>query len=204
MSCDRESSGDMAPSVAGGESRLFDMASSDPVGVLHGPLVTLRGPQTEDAAPLLEILSEPEVSHWWTGYDADRVRQDFIENPKQARIIEVEGSCAGALLVIRGEDAEYPTTVMHVFIGNLFRGRRIGEEALALAIRHEFTDDIRRVTLDPNTANTGAIRSYERLGFKRVGILRDYQVRPDGSLEDALLLDLTRSDFPTGPALPER
>ncbi|QZY51581.1 GNAT family N-acetyltransferase [Leucobacter tenebrionis] len=168
-----------------------------------GPLVTLRAPQSSDADPLLAILREPEVAEWWVGYTPERVREEFIE-AAATRIIEVGGVCAGAMYVLRGEDPEYPTTVIHLFIGTRFRGRRIGEEALALAIREEFAAGISRVTLDPNVHNEGAIRSYERLGFRRVGVLRDYQVRPGGHLEDGLLLDLTRSDFPEGPPLPPR
>ncbi|QBE49640.1 GNAT family N-acetyltransferase [Leucobacter triazinivorans] len=169
-----------------------------------GPLVTLRAPLSADLDPLVAILTEPEVAEWWVGYTPQRVREEFIEAPETTRIIEVEGECAGALYVLRGEDPEYPTTVMHLFLSTRFRGRRIGEEVLALAIRAEFADGISRVTLDPNVHNEGAIRSYERLGFRRIGVLRDYQVRPGGHLEDALFLDLTRSDFPDGPPLPPR
>lgn len=169
-----------------------------------GPLVTLRAPREEDAAPLFAILSEPEVSIWWVGYTLDRVRAEFIAAPEITRIIEVGGECVGAMFILRGEDPEYPTTEMHLFIGTAYRGRRIGEEALALAIRREFADGITRITLDPNIHNDGAIRSYERLGFRRIGVLRDYQVRPGGHLEDALFMDLTRRDFPEGPPLPPR
>ncbi len=171
---------------------------------LVGPLVTLRAPRAEDQAPLVAILSEPEVSVWWVGYTPERVQAEFIDDSANVRIIEVAGECAGAMYVLRGADAEYPTTVMHLFIGTRFRGRRVGEEALALAIRAEFADGISRITLDPNVNNGGAIRAYERMGFQRIGVLRDYQVRPGGHLEDALFLDLTRSDFPDGPPLPER
>jgi aminoglycoside 6'-N-acetyltransferase len=171
---------------------------------LRGPLVTLRAPAEADVTPLTAILAEPEVSEWWVGYDEPRVRADFLDEPDTVRIIEVEGKCAGAMYVLPNDDPEYPTTVMHLFIGTAFRGRRIGEEALALAIAAEFARGITRVTLDPNINNDGAIRSYERLGFRRIGVLRDYQVRPGGHLEDALFLDLTRSDFPDGPPLPAR
>lgn len=171
---------------------------------VSGPLVTLRAPQAADAAPLLSILSEPEVAVWWVGYTPERVQEEIIDHPDTARIIEVEGQCVGAMFVLRGSDAEYPTTVIHIFLSTAYRGRRIGEEALALAIREEFADGITRITLDPNIHNDGAIRSYERLGFRRIGVLRDYQVRPGGHLEDALFMDLTRSDFPDGPPLPPR
>lgn len=169
-----------------------------------GPLVTLRAPLQSDLEPLGVILEEPEVALWWVGYSPERVQREFIDDTAVSRIIEVDGECAGALLVLRGEEPEYPTTVMHLFIGTRFRGRRIGEEALALAIRHEFANGISRITLDPNERNDGAIRSYERLGFKRIGVLRDYQLRPNGKLEGALFLDLTRGDFPDGPPLPPR
>lgn len=178
------------------------MTTAQPV--LRGPLVTLRDPREADVEPLAAILQEPEVSIWWVGYDADRVRREFIEHPESTRIIEVGERPAGVLVVLRGEDPEYPTTVMHIFLSTAFRGRRIGEESLALAIRHEFGAGITRITLDPNVKNEGAIRSYERLGFRRIGILRDYQRRPGGTLDDALFLDLTRSDFPDGPPLPPR
>lgn len=171
---------------------------------LTGPLVTLRVPRPEDRDPLLATLLEPEVALWWVGYTPERVQQEFIDAPDVTRIIEIEGECAGAMFVLRGEDPEYPTTVIHLFLATRFRGRRAGEEALALAIRNEFAHGITRVTLDPNIHNEGAIRSYERLGFQRIGVLRDYQVRPGGHLEDALFMDLTRSDFPDGPPLPTR
>lgn len=179
-------------------------SAAPPAAPLVGSLVTLRPPHEGDLAPLVEILSEPEVSLWWVGYTPERVRAEFIDEPEITRIIEVEGVCAGAMFILRGDDPEYPTTVIHLFLATRFRGRRIGEEALALAIRQEFADGITRVTLDPNANNAGAIRSYERLGFRRIGILRDYQVRPGGHLEDALFMDLTRSDFPDGPPLPAR
>ncbi|MBC9926117.1 MULTISPECIES: GNAT family N-acetyltransferase [unclassified Leucobacter] len=169
-----------------------------------GPLVTLRLPEERDHAPLVATLHEPEVATWWVGYTPDRVQAEMIDAPDITRIIEVEGQTAGMLYVIRGSDPEYPTTVIHLFLATRFRGRRIGEEALALAIRGEFADGITRITLDPNAKNLGAIRSYERLGFRPIGILRDYQVRPDGSLDDALFMDLTRRDFPDGPPLPVR
>jgi aminoglycoside 6'-N-acetyltransferase len=192
--------------VAGG-TLIFMSANVDPrtpAAIAVGPLVTLRLPLERDLGPLTAILREPEVSEWWVGFTPVRVQAELIESPDTTRIIEVEGATAGALYVGRSSDAEYPSTVIHLFMGTAFRGRRIGEEALALAIRTEFAAGITRVTLDPNVNNHSAIRGWERMGFRRIGIMRDYQVRPDGTLDDALFLDLTRGDFPTGPPLPVR
>ena len=178
--------------------------STAAVAVEAAGIVTLRAPEERDVAPLVAILQQPEVALWWVGYDEARVRSEVLEAPGVAHIIEVDGACAGTLFVYRGADPEYPTTVMHIFIGTEFRGRRVGEEAIARAIGREFADGITRVTLDPNVHNAGAIRSYERLGFRRVGVLTDYQVRPGGALEDALFMELTKSKHPNGPVLPDR
>ena len=180
------------------------IAPPAPTVELRGPVATVRSPREEDVAPLVQILAQPEVAHWWVGYSEQEVRADFYGADLAGRVIEVGGRCAGGMLVLRGQNPEYPTTVIHLFLGLEFRGNRVGEEALALAIRDEFAAGITRVTLDPNAKNEGAIRSYERLGFVRVGVLRDYQRRPDGSLDDAVFLDLTRRDFPQGPPLPLR
>ena len=174
------------------------MQSGKPVGVFR----------TNKWAPRVLLANSNLVGDWATWPEFRKLEAEGLMTVSYTHLDvykrQVEGCCAGAMFVLRGEDPEYPTTVMHLFLATSFRGRRIGEEALALAIRDEFADGITRVTLDPNAHNEGAIRSYERLGFKRVGVLRDYQVRPGGHLEDALFMDLTRSDFPEGPPLPPR
>lgn len=169
--------------------------------VLSGPRVTLRPPREADIEPLAAILQEPEVSEWWVGYTKDRVRDELVFG-EHTVTIEVDGEPVGLMYVIPPTDREYPTTIMHIFLATRMRGRALGAEALAVAIRHQFAAGATRVTLDPNVRNEAAIRSYERIGFRRVGVLRDYQVREGGGLDDALFLDITRSDFPDGPQLP--
>ena len=52
-----------------------------------------------------------------------------------------------------------------------------------------------RITIDPGTGNTAAIRSYEKVGFRPVGVMRRYE-RPVGSDEwrDGLLMELLDDD----------
>ena len=48
-----------------------------------------------------------------------------------------------------------------------------------------------RVTIDPATANTPAIRAYEKAGFRRVGIMRRYERDVGGAgWHDGLLMEL--------------
>jgi aminoglycoside 6'-N-acetyltransferase len=165
--------------------------------VLAGERMTLRRPTDDDAAPLLGILGEPEVSRWWVGYTAERIRTEILESG-DALVMDIDGSCAGAVFLYPNDDPEYRHVVLHLFLGERWYGSRFGAEALSIAITHLATLGHHRFTLDPNAFNAPAIRSYERLGFTRVGVLREYQLRPDGSHEDGLLMELLLSDFPDG------
>jgi aminoglycoside 6'-N-acetyltransferase len=52
-----------------------------------------------------------------------------------------------------------------------------------------------RLTIDPALANEPAIRAYEAVGFKPVGVLRKYWRDPDGVWQDGLLLDLLSEEL---------
>jgi aminoglycoside 6'-N-acetyltransferase len=47
-----------------------------------------------------------------------------------------------------------------------------------------------RLTIDPAADNEAAIRAYERVGFRRVGLMREYWRAPDGTWRDGLVMDL--------------
>ena len=164
---------------------------------LAGERMTLRPPRASDADALLAILLEPEVAKWWVGYTPERVRDEMIDSDATL-VMEIDGACGGAVFLYPENDPEYLHVVIHLFLGAQWYGHRYGAEALTLVIEHLGTLGHHRFTLDPNANNAPAIRSYERLGFKTIGLLRQYQLRPDGTHEDALFMDLVLSDFPSG------
>ena len=51
------------------------------------------------------------------------------------------------------------------------------------------------MSIDPAAANERAIRAYERVGFRRVGVMRAYERGPDGTWHDGLLMDLLRDEL---------
>jgi aminoglycoside 6'-N-acetyltransferase len=63
--------------------------------------------------------------------------------------------------------------------------------------RHLFDHGHHRIVIDPNAANARAIRAYEKVGFRRVGVMRRYewdatqQAWTDGVLMDLLPEELT-------------
>ena len=43
--------------------------------------------------------------------------------------------------------------------------------------------------------NEHAIRAYARVGFRPVGLMRDYERGPDGTYHDGMLMDLLANDL---------
>jgi len=56
----------------------------------------------------------------------------------------------------------------------------------------------RRLTVDPAALNARAVHVYEKLGFRPVGVLRQYERVADGSRRDALLMELLAAEFVRG------
>jgi aminoglycoside 6'-N-acetyltransferase len=52
-----------------------------------------------------------------------------------------------------------------------------------------------RFTIDPAAHNIAAIRAYEKVGFRPVGIMRKYERAPDGTWHDGLLIDLLADEL---------
>jgi len=70
-------------------------------------------------------------------------------------------------------------------------------KAVRTVCRHLIEDrDHHRIVIDPAEANSRAIRCYEAVGFRRVGVLRRYWWdHAEQSWADGLLLDLLADDL---------
>jgi aminoglycoside 6'-N-acetyltransferase len=72
----------------------------------------------------------------------------------------------------------------------------LGTEAIRLVCRFLFEErGHHRITIDPAADNVGAIQAYERVGFKRVGVMRRYERGADGTFHDGMLLELLPEDL---------
>jgi aminoglycoside 6'-N-acetyltransferase len=165
---------------------------------LRGERVLLRPIRDDDAAPLLAMLAEPEVARWFGSWDEARVRRDLIapQDDEQVLAIDVDGDLAGMLLVSEEEEPDYRHASLDIGLATAQQGRGIGPEAMRLAIEYLIAErGHHRFTIDPAAANERAIRTYERLGFKPVGVMRRYERTPDGSWRDGLLMDLLAAEF---------
>ena len=75
------------------------------------------------------------------------------------------------------------------------QGRGYGSEALRLVIDFAFGElNLRRVQITVFSYNASAIHVYEKLGFRREGVFREF-IRRDGQLHDMILFGLLRREW---------
>ena len=80
---------------------------------------------------------------------------------------------------------------MDIFLAPEHHGAGLGPAALRLVARWLIDErGHHRITIDPACANARAIRAYESIGFRPVGVMRSYERGPDGAWHDGLLMDL--------------
>jgi aminoglycoside 6'-N-acetyltransferase len=165
------------------------------VVVLRGERVLLRPGRPEDAERLLRIRNEPLVHRWWGGADLEEIREEFTEAEK-GFVIEADEEVVGAIQYHEENEPMYRHAGMDIFLSTSRQGEGLGTEAIRVLARHLFEErGHHRLTIDPAADNTTAIRAYERVGFRAVGIMRRYERGPDGVWRDGLLMDMLEEEF---------
>jgi aminoglycoside 6'-N-acetyltransferase len=165
---------------------------------LHGQVVHLRPVTTNDAARLTEILTHPGVARWWGRWDLDRVRAEVID-PDDGTVtfaVEADGQVIGLVQYAEEDDPDYRHASIDISLDPAWHGRGLGADAVRTLARYLFEDrGHHRITIDPAAHNQPAIRSYQRVGFRSVGVMRRYERSADGSWHDGLLMDLLPEDL---------
>jgi aminoglycoside 6'-N-acetyltransferase len=152
--------------------------------------LVLRPVADADVAELLRIHATPEVRRWW-----DEPDEGFplTDDPDATRLtIEVDGTVAGMVQFSEEVEPKYRHAGIDIFLDLAFHGRGIGTEAVRRVVRHLIDDrGHHRITIDPATDNAAAIRSYEKVGFRPVGVMRRYERDVGGEgWHDGLLMEL--------------
>jgi aminoglycoside 6'-N-acetyltransferase len=165
--------------------------------VLHGTATTLRPIRPEDAAPLAAILAAPEVARWWGRYDEDRVRRELVEQDDTVVfVIEHDDQVVGSIQYVEEPAPDYRHASVDVFLHRDWHGKGLGTDAVRTLCRHLVHDrGHHRLTIDPSVDNEKAIRTYKRVGFREVGVMRQYERNPDGEWQDCVLMDLIAKDL---------
>lgn len=163
-----------------------------------GERVVLRPIRPDDRPRLYGILAEPEVARWWAPRGPDEAVADLFDDSEPTYAIELAGTVIGAIQYSEENTPDYRHAGIDLFVDTEHQGQGLGSDAIRTIARYLFEQrGHHRITIDPAVANERAIRAYERVGFRRVGVMRSYERGADGSWHDGLLLDLLRDELTT-------
>jgi RimJ/RimL family protein N-acetyltransferase len=171
---------------------------------MRGSHVWLRGFRPSEAEIILDALrvwlptQVAENEAYWREQTQRRVEQSGGWGDDGLDLaIEVDGVLAGAVQAMAGY-YHLPPHVYELgieFYSEAFRGRRLGTETLRLFLPPLFEEDAAiRVQGHTHLDNKPMIALFDRFGFVREGVLRDYWPL-DGRTGDMGLYALTLTDY---------
>ncbi len=169
----------------------------EPSHPLHGQQVVLRPYRPADFDRLGEILAEPSVARWWGPVTPAGPAADWVEPDDQVvLVIEFDGAIVGSIQFLEELTDDYRSASIDVFLTSAVQGRGLGPDAIRAVARYLIGErGHHRLTIDPATANARAIRAYARVGFRPVGVMRQYERGADGTWHDGLLMDLLADEL---------
>lgn len=164
---------------------------------LEGEHVTLRPLAEGDLPRLVQILGKPGVREWWWGYDESRLHAEAFDDPSVSTFaIELGGELIGLIMATEQTDPCYKNAKIDIAVDAEQTGRGLGTDALRVLIRHLVeARGHHHIMIDPAATNARAIAAYKKVGFRPVGVMRQYELGPDGRWRDALLLDLLAEEL---------
>jgi len=155
-----------------------------------------------DVEKYTEWLNDPEVSKYFISYS----QMVSIESEKEILIKLCKGHNYGIIDIETNEligncgyesiDNIDQIAEVGLFIGNkTFWNKGYGTEALSLLIDYGFKAlNLNNIMLKVLENNKGAIKCYEKIGFKHIGIRRESSQR-DLQKQNMLYMDILRNDF---------
>jgi len=149
--------------------------------------VILRPATSADVPDLARIRSTPEVRRRWRGDDdlVAEVDRDLDDPELQTYAIVLDDRIVGAIQWSAETEPDYRHAQIDIYLDPSVHGEGIGSDAVRTLARHLVDDHgHHRIVIDPAADNTAAIRCYEKVGFRPVGIMRRYERDADGSWHD--------------------
>lgn len=151
----------------------------------------LHDTHVNDLPELRRIVTSPGAGEWWGEYEGAEDDDGLLHG----LTMFLEGKVIGWVGYEEVTDAKYPSVGLDIMIDPDFHGQGYGPEALRGVIDYFVSKGHHRFTIDPSAENARAIRTYEKTGFKAIGIARQYEELWPGKKSDGLLMDLIIEDL---------
>ena len=155
--------------------------------------VTLVPVSAEHTAELVRIRHTQEVFARWADIEAGFP----FEDPEAVVFtVLVDEQVRGLIQYWEENTAMYRHASIDLFLDPVVHGRGIGREVVwRIADQLVRERGHHRLVIDPAADNEPAIRCYAAVGFRPVGIMRQYERGPDGTWHDGLLMDLLADEL---------
>jgi len=146
------------------------------------PQMSVRPMNEADIAAVIEIERSSYPFPWTEGILRDCLRVGY-----GSIVLEFGAVLVGFGVIASGAGEAH---LLNVCVREEFRGRGFGRALIGQLLSLATAAGATLVFLEVRPANLGAIRLYERLGFRQVGVRRGYYQTPAGR-EDALVMRRT-------------
>lgn len=181
------------------------MTSFDHTPTITGERVVLRPIVASDASHLWADLHDAEATRLTgthTSFTRDQIdawcatRAEQVDRLDLAVLDRSTGDWAGEV-VVNDWDPDNRSCGFRIALGPGGRDRGLGSEATRLIVAHVFDtiDDppVNRLSLEVFAFNARGLAVYEKVGFRREGVLRE-ALRWDGEFHDTIVMSIVRSD----------
>jgi len=170
--------------------------SSCGLPLLHGHVVVLRPMNDDEIDAVAERLAtDPQVAPWF-GIKPPVIAGWLKADSVNVYSIETEGTSAGIITFEEECDPDYRSAGIDIGLFSHAIGRGAGPDALRTLAAYLIDErGHHRLTIDPAAANVRAVRAYQKVGFRPVGVMRQYERGPDGTWHDNLLMDMLASEL---------
>jgi RimJ/RimL family protein N-acetyltransferase len=177
------------------------------VSIIYGERVRLRAAERGDVEKFHAWINDPEVTEGLALYLPMSMRDEegwfdgLASRPPTERPLAIDCRVGEEWRLIGNSGFfDFDHTARSAEIGIMIGDKTMwnkgyGTEAMGLLLRHGFeTLNLNRIFLRVYVSNPRAIRSYEKAGFTREGLLRE-AVFKRGVYGDVLLMSVLRSQW---------
>jgi ribosomal-protein-alanine N-acetyltransferase len=159
-------------------------AGHQPAAAANATLAFVFHPMRRDDLGEVEALEYGVYSHPWTKGNF----QDSLDSGYQCWLArDTEGKLAGYFLLMLMPDEAH---LLNITVAPAWQGRGLGRVLLerAFLIARNFSKPA--VLLEVRPSNPHALAIYRHVGFRQIGLRKNYYPAADGQREDAIVMRL--------------
>lgn len=182
------------------------MLNGEKLPVIYATRIRLRHLEVSDTDSLFEIFSDREALRFWSWKpyteraQAEKLLAEIHEHFRQKTLFQwgiarkADDKIIGTTTLFRLDEQSRRAEIGYI-LNRRFWGNGFAGEALTALLDFAFEKmNLHRIEADIEPRNAASVKTVERLGFKREGLLRERWI-VGGELQDSLVYGLLRSDW---------